>query len=269
MGNGKRAGFTLIELLVVIAIVGILSAMLLPALARAKAMAKRAGCTNNTKQLAISMAMYTSDFADWLPANGMVDPPNPRKKLWVQGAFFHAEHNTNNSFLLNPDYALFAGYITTSRVYLCPTDKDHVTINGVRWPRIRSYALNAYVGWTWEWDSRIPYGYRVYRKHSDFAASATSGIFTFQDVHPESICWPFFGVLMGYDYFFNFPNSSHDQGGIVAFADGHVERHKWRDPRTVTAFSTSYHSHYEASAGNQDLQWIRSHTTVPRQTPAP
>ena len=81
--GGRRTAFTLIELLVVIAIIAILAALLLPALARAKATAQKAHCTNNLRQLGIAAHLYAADNDDFLPhgqevkqgvANSWIDP---------------------------------------------------------------------------------------------------------------------------------------------------------------------------------------------------
>jgi prepilin-type N-terminal cleavage/methylation domain-containing protein len=64
----KETGFTLIELLVVIAIIAVLAALLLPALSRAKATAKRAGCTSNLRQIGVGIHLYAGDHDDTLPA---------------------------------------------------------------------------------------------------------------------------------------------------------------------------------------------------------
>ena len=65
--------FSLIELLVVIAIIALLSAILLPALGKAKESGRQAACANNMKQIFTGAVMYVSDYNDRLPPSRFID----------------------------------------------------------------------------------------------------------------------------------------------------------------------------------------------------
>jgi hypothetical protein len=122
--------------------------------------------------------------------------------------------------------------------------------------------MNAYLGWKGAWEGRLSSNYKIFTKLGKMNAVMPNGMFLFQDVNPDSICWPFFGVQMDSDTFFNFPGSSHSRGNVVSFADTHVEWHRWKDSRTIIAYSPNYHSHSDASPNNVDLGWMRARTSV-------
>lgn len=256
----------------VIAILSILAALLLPALARAKGQARRLQCLNNEKQLTAVWMMYIADNNDWLVSNGGYPAAPPRRaadaltspRLWVQGAFVLPRVNTNSQYLLDPQYAAFADYVNDLRSFVCPADPPSVEVCADTYPRVRSYALNAYLGWVGPWDPRLSAHHRVFWKQCQMTALSSADTFLFQDVQPDSICFPFFGVFMQIESFYNFPSSAHGQRGNISFADGHVETRRWRDARTLEAFSTAYHRHDDPSPDNADLAWLRERTTVKR-----
>jgi len=221
---------------VVIAIIGILSALLLPAINRVKTKAGTAVCLNNLRQLQICWHCYAVDYQDILPPNDSVNFNGDdlvSGLSWCQGDA-RVDLTTDNL-----QQGVLFPYNRSVAIYHCPADRS-MTDKGHRL-RNRSYNMSQSVNGYPEFSAyfsftQIP----SFKKLSAITRPGMADLFVFIDEHPDTLYDACFnnpvdmpGFIVG-PLWEDMPADRHNQGAGLSFADGHVERWRWRAPMTFS-----------------------------------
>ena len=253
-------GFTLIELLVVIAIIAILAAMLLPSLSRAKLAAQASNCANNVKQLQMAWLMYSDDYAGMLVNNSSTADTRTYRQSWVNNIqdWVTSQENTDRVYIVS---GKLAAYVSGNvAVYKCPSDQS-VAENG---PRLRSISLNAMMGDPLINPNRFNPEWTQFLKITQ--VPRPSEFFTFIEEHPDTINDGYYMNTWNDIKWGNLPASYHNGAANIAWADGHIDRHRWM-PNTVRPAIRGGAGGGFVPVPDSDYLWLRERASIKIQSP--
>jgi len=290
-GSSSQRAFTFTELLVVVGVMALLTLVLLPAQADSRVKSRSIRCLDNLRQIMNAVLLYTRDNHDFFPPNPDDGNTVPGHN-WCSGqGGAGGGQEFNSEILADPKRSLITTYINTNvSLFRCTADLRYgnyqgsdPTKIGTKVPAARSISMNFAVGTIcpafnsvgshagaptlsvngrWLDDN---YGHvrnspwRTYGRLSDITIPGPADLWVITEEDPYSINDAGFGFGMNAAEWIDWPSTQHDMSCVVTFADGHVELHKWVDPRTRVINGNVGRRPVPGSA---DWAWLKARTSA-------